>query len=140
VTVTGRVRGTEADARLELRDGRWQARRIGVAEMAGKFPYQLAQRYVMADDESTELTPVPAGRENDWLNLGYAFHWWIFAAGVFGALFWLARREQRASLPPSASSASSSRPSSGSSSSSKDRLSGDRLSGDRDVAQEQGFR
>ncbi len=98
VTISGRVRASEAGPRLELRDGHWQARRIGLAEIGGKLPYPLAGRYVMADDESTELTPVPAGRENDWLNLGYAFQWWIFAAGVFFALFWLARRQQRANL------------------------------------------
>lgn len=106
VTVTGRVRASEADPRLELRDGRWQSRRIGVTDLAGKVPYQLAPRYVMADDESTDLTPVPAGKENDWLNFGYAFQWWIFAGGVFIALFWLLRREQRALENPSAVTAS----------------------------------
>ncbi len=100
VTITGRLRATESGPRLELRDGRWQARRIGVTEMAGKVPYELAPRYVMADDESTDLTPIPANNENDWLNLGYAFQWWIFAGGVFIALFWLARREQRTSQNP----------------------------------------
>ncbi|GIH09311.1 SURF1-like protein [Rhizocola hellebori] len=130
VTVAGRVRATEQGARLELRDGRWQARRIGVAEIAGKVPYQLAGRYVMADDESTELTPIPAGRENDWLNLGYAFQWWIFAAGIFGALIWLARREQRANLTSSGSGSPSPR----------EPMSGDRLSGDRDISQEQSLR
>ena len=95
VTITGRVRAGETDPRLELRDGLWQARRIGVAELAGKVPYPLAARYVMADDKSTDLTPVPADTENDWLNFGYALQWWIFAGGIFIALFWLLRREQQ---------------------------------------------
>lgn len=116
VTVTGRVRATESDPRLELRNGHWEARRIGVAQIAVKVPYKIAPTYVMAADSATELTPVPAGRENDWLNLGYAVQWWIFAGGAFFALFWLARRERRASLGLT------------------------RPSGDRDVAQQESLR
>jgi cytochrome oxidase assembly protein ShyY1 len=100
VTVTGRVRTTEPDPRVELRDGQWQARRVGVPEIASKLPYKVAPAYVLADDESTDLVPVPVSRENDWLNLGYAFQWWIFAAGSFFAYFWLLRREHRQLAAP----------------------------------------
>jgi cytochrome oxidase assembly protein ShyY1 len=95
VTVTGRVRATESDPRVELREGQWQARRIGIPELASKLPYQVAPTYVAADDESTDLVPIPVSRENDWLNLGYAVQWWIFAGGIFFAYFWLLRREHR---------------------------------------------
>ncbi len=95
VTLTGRVRASESGARVELLDGRWQARRIGVGEIASKLPYRVAPTYVLADDEHTELVPIPSSRENDWLNLGYAIQWWIFAGGSFFGLYWLARRELR---------------------------------------------
>jgi len=95
VTLTGRVRAGETGARPELRNGRWQIRRIGPEELAPKLPYRVASVYVLADAEFTDLVPVPSDRENDWLNLGYAIQWWIFAAGSFFALFWLARRESR---------------------------------------------
>jgi cytochrome oxidase assembly protein ShyY1 len=95
VTITGRVQFTEADPRLELREGNWEARRIGVPEIASKLPYKLSPVYLLADDEVTDLVPVPSQRENDWLNLGYAVQWWLFAAGAFVALAWLYRREQR---------------------------------------------
>ncbi len=104
VTINGRVRFTESDPRLELREGRWEARRIGLPEIASKVPYRLAQTYLLADDEVTDLVPVPSERENDWLNLGYAVQWWIFAAGAFVALAWLARKEVRASQAPPADS------------------------------------
>jgi len=95
VTVIGRVRATESDPKVELRDGQWQARRVGVPEIASKLPYRVAPAYVTADDQSTDLVPIPVSRENDWLNLGYAVQWWIFAAGSFFAYFWLLRREHR---------------------------------------------
>ncbi|WP_246002155.1 SURF1 family protein [Allorhizocola rhizosphaerae] len=95
VTLTGRVRASESGARVQLINGSWQARRVGVGEIASKLPYRVAPTYVLADDEYTELVPIPSSRENDWLNLGYAIQWWIFAAGSFFALYWLARRELR---------------------------------------------
>jgi cytochrome oxidase assembly protein ShyY1 len=104
VTVTGRVRAAERDPKVELRDGQWQARRVGVPEIAAKLPYRVAPAYVTADDESTDLVPVPVGRENDWLNLGYAVQWWIFASGLFFAYFWLLRREHRQPAMPAAAS------------------------------------
>lgn len=113
VTVTGLVRESESGARVQLRDGRWQARRVGVAEIGAELPYPIAPVYVLADDQSTELVPVPAEHENDWLNFGYAFQWWIFAGASFFALYWLARRESRA---------------------------GRAVSGERDVAQEESLR
>jgi hypothetical protein len=61
--------------------------------LAAKLPYNVNPAYVLADDESTDLTPIPSKRENNWLNLGYAFQWWIFSAGVWFGLYWLARRE-----------------------------------------------
>jgi cytochrome oxidase assembly protein ShyY1 len=97
VTINGRVRFTESDPKLELRDGHWEARRIGVQQIAAKVPYKLAEVYLLADDEVTDLVPVPSQRENDWLNLGYAFQWWLFATGSFVALAWLARRDIRTS-------------------------------------------
>lgn len=96
VTLTGRVRASESGARTELRNGRWQARRVGVAEIAAKLPYQVAPVYLLVDDDFTELVPISSDRENDWLNLGYAVQWWIFAAGSLFGLFWLARRDLRA--------------------------------------------
>lgn len=93
LTITGRVRDSESDSRMELREGRWEARRIAVAEIGSKLPYQLSPVYVLADDEVTDLVPVPSSRENDWLNLGYAIQWWIFAGGAVVAYFWLLRRE-----------------------------------------------
>lgn len=95
VSIIGRVRNPESGARVELRDGQWQARRIGVPEIAPKLPYRVAPVYVTADDGSTELVPIPAGRENDWLNLGYAVQWWLFAGGALFAYYWLLRREHR---------------------------------------------
>lgn len=95
VTIVGRVRATESDPRVELRDGQWQARRVGVPEIASKLPYRVAPAYVTAEDGSTDLVPVPVSRENDWLNFGYAFQWWILATGAFFAYFWLLRREHR---------------------------------------------
>lgn len=100
VTLTGRVRATESDPKVELRNGHWEARRIGIPEISSKLPYKVALVYVLADDEVTDLVPVPSQRENDWLNLGYAVQWWLFAAGSFVALYWLARREQRTSPQP----------------------------------------
>ncbi|HEX6685931.1 MAG TPA: SURF1 family protein [Candidatus Limnocylindrales bacterium] len=123
VSVVGRVRAPESGAtRIELRDGQWQARRVGVAEIAPKLPYKVAPVYVTADDESTELVPISAGRENDWLNLGYAVQWWLFAGGALFAYFWLLRREYRQPAPASASSS---------------RLLDGELDGERHVPQEQ---
>jgi cytochrome oxidase assembly protein ShyY1 len=102
VTVVGRVRASESHPQVELRDGQWQARRIGVPEIASKLPYKVAPAYVAADDESTELVPIPVSRENDWLNFGYAFQWWIFAGGLIFAFFWLLRREHRQLTAPAA--------------------------------------
>jgi len=104
VTVVGRVRATESGSGVELRDGQWQARRVAVPEIASKLPYKVAPAYVTADDESTELVPIPVSRENDWLNFGYAFQWWIFAAGSFFAYLWLLRREHRQLTAPAAQS------------------------------------
>jgi cytochrome oxidase assembly protein ShyY1 len=95
ITIIGRVRAPESGARAELRDGYWQARRIGVAELGSKLPYKVAPVYVMAADESTDLVPIPASRENDWLNLGYAVQWWLFSGGTLFAFYWLLRREHR---------------------------------------------
>jgi len=100
VTVTGRVRATESNPQVELRDGQWQARRVGVPEIASKLPYKVAPAYVTVDDGSTDLVPIPVSRENDWLNFGYAFQWWIFAAGSFFAYYWLLRREHRTLTAP----------------------------------------
>jgi cytochrome oxidase assembly protein ShyY1 len=94
VTVLGRVRAAEHGGNVELRNGHWEARRVDVPALAGKLPYKVSQAYVLADDESTDLTPIPSQRENNWLNLGYAFQWWIFSAGVWFGLYWLARRER----------------------------------------------
>lgn len=124
VTVTGRVRATESDPRVELRDGQWQARRVGVPEIASKLPYRVAPAYVTADDQSTDLVPIPVERENDWLNLGYAVQWWIFASGAFFAYFWLLRREHRQSTAPVAAISGS------------DLLGAARSSGERHVAQQ----
>jgi cytochrome oxidase assembly protein ShyY1 len=103
VTISGRIRATESDPRVELRDGQWQARRIGVPEIASKLPYRVAPGYVTADDDSTDLVPIPVSKQNDWLNFGYAFQWWIFAAGSFFAYFWLLRREHRGLTGPTQS-------------------------------------
>jgi cytochrome oxidase assembly protein ShyY1 len=98
ITILGRVRAAERDGHVELINGRWEARRVDVPALAVKLPYKVAPVYVLADDESTDLTPIPSERENNLLNLGYAFQWWIFAAGAFVALYWLARREQKMEL------------------------------------------
>jgi hypothetical protein len=42
---------------------------------------------------------IPVSHENDWLNLGYAFQWWIFAGGALFAFGWLARKEGRRQAP-----------------------------------------
>jgi cytochrome oxidase assembly protein ShyY1 len=101
VTVLGRVRAAESGGNVELRNGHWEARRIDVPALAGKLPYKVSAAYVLADDESTDLTPIPSQRENNWLNLGYAFQWWIFSAGVWFGLYWLARRELSSEEVPS---------------------------------------
>lgn len=95
VTLSGRVRAAESNARAQLLNGRWQVRRIGVGEIGSKLPYQIAPVYLLADDESTDLVPIPSRRENNWLNLGYAVQWWLFAGGSLFGLFWLGRRELR---------------------------------------------
>lgn len=105
VTVVGRVRAPESDPRVQLLDGQWQARRVGVPEIAAKLPYKVAPTYITADADSTELVPIPVSRENDWLNFGYAFQWWIFAAGSIFAYFWLLRREHRQLAGPAATTA-----------------------------------
>jgi cytochrome oxidase assembly protein ShyY1 len=93
VTVLGRVRAAEHGGNIELRNGHWEARRVDVPALAAKLPYKVSPVYVLADDVSTDLTPIPSERENNWLNLGYAIQWWLFSAGVWFGLYWLARRE-----------------------------------------------
>jgi cytochrome oxidase assembly protein ShyY1 len=95
VTLQGRVRASESGGKVESRNGHWEARRIDIPALAPKLPYPAAPVYVLADDESTSLTPIPSQRENNWLNFGYAIQWWLFSAGVWFGLYWLARREQR---------------------------------------------
>lgn len=114
ITIIGRVRNAESDGNVELRNGHWEARRVDVQALAVKLPYKVAPSYVLADDDSTDLTPIPSQRENNWLNLGYAIQWWLFAAGIWFGLYWLARREQR--------------------------MLGEDSSGESDIAQEQRFR
>jgi cytochrome oxidase assembly protein ShyY1 len=95
VTILGRVRAAESGGKVESRNGHWEARRVDIHALAAKLPYPVAPVYVLADDESTDLKPIPSQRENNWLNFGYAIQWWLFSAGVWFGLYWLARREQR---------------------------------------------
>jgi cytochrome oxidase assembly protein ShyY1 len=134
-TIIGRVRASEPGANPELRDGHWQSRRIGIAELGAKLPYRVAPVFVSADGDSTELVPIPVEHENDWLNFGYAFQWWLFAAGVFWAFYWLLRREHRqlSGAPVAAGDRLSGAP--GAPVAAGDRLSS--ASGQGDVAQEE---
>ncbi len=94
-TIIGRVRTAERGGNVQVRNGHLEARRVDVASLATKLPYPIAKMYVLADDQSTDLTPIPSERENNWLNLSYAVQWWLFSAGVWVGLYYLARREQR---------------------------------------------
>ena len=103
VTVVGRVHLTESGAgAVDQRNGHWETRRVSVPAIAGKLPYPVLGAYVLADADTPGaqgLTAIEVGHENDWLNLGYAVQWWIFAAGALVGVAYLARkdlREQRA--------------------------------------------
>ncbi|GAA1642497.1 SURF1 family protein [Catellatospora bangladeshensis] len=99
VTVVGRVHLTESGAgAVDQRNGRWETRRVGVPAIAERLPYPVLGAYVLADQDTPGaqgLTAVTVGHENDWLNLGYAVQWWIFAAGALVGVGYLARRDLR---------------------------------------------
>ena len=103
VTVVGRVHLTESGAgAVDQRNGHWETRRVSLPAIADKLPYPVLGAYVLADSDTPGaqgLTAIEVGHENDWLNLGYAVQWWIFAAGALVGVAFLARkdlREQRA--------------------------------------------
>ena len=87
---------------VEQRNGHWETRRVSVPAIADKLPYPVLGAYVLADADTPGaqgLTAIEVGHENDWLNLGYAVQWWIFAAGALVGVAYLSRkdlREQRA--------------------------------------------
>ncbi|MEV4411927.1 SURF1 family protein [Catellatospora sp. NPDC049609] len=100
VTVVGRVHLTESGAgAVEQRNGHWETRRVGVPAIAERLPYPVLGAYVLADEDTPGaqgLTAIPVDHENDWLNLGYAVQWWIFAVGALVGVAYLARRDLRA--------------------------------------------
>ncbi|GAB4050248.1 SURF1 family cytochrome oxidase biogenesis protein [Catellatospora paridis] len=109
VTVVGRVHLTESGAgAVDQRNGHWETRRVSVPAIADKLPYPVLGAYVLADADTPGaqgLTAIEVGHENDWLNLGYAIQWWIFAAGALVGVAYLYRkdqREQRAAAEPGA--------------------------------------
>jgi cytochrome oxidase assembly protein ShyY1 len=97
VTITGRVHLSEStSAPVEQRNGHWETRRMHLPAIVGKLPFPVYDAYLLADQDSPGadgLKAIPVGHENDWLNLGYAVQWWIFAAGALFALVFFARRE-----------------------------------------------
>ncbi|MEU7824981.1 SURF1 family protein [Catellatospora sp. NPDC049133] len=99
VTVVGRVHLTESGASgVDQRNGHWETRRVSVPAIAEKLPYPVLGAYVLADADTPGaqgLTAIEVGHENDWLNLGYAVQWWIFAAGALVGVAYLARKDLR---------------------------------------------
>jgi cytochrome oxidase assembly protein ShyY1 len=97
LTLSGRVHLSESGSvPVQQRNGHWETRRVHLPTITGKLPYPVYGAYLLADDQApgtSGLKPIPVDRENDWLNLGYAVQWWIFAAGALFALVFLARRE-----------------------------------------------
>jgi cytochrome oxidase assembly protein ShyY1 len=97
LTISGRVHLSESSsAPIEHRNGHWETRRVHLPVINEKLPYPVFDAYLLADQETPgagELKAIPVDRENDWLNLGYAVQWWIFAAGALFALVFFARRE-----------------------------------------------
>jgi cytochrome oxidase assembly protein ShyY1 len=105
VTVTGLLRLPESRGTdVTRREGRLETRRIAVARIAAALPYPVFGGFVQLDGQTPPadpaFVPVPADRENDWLNGGYAVQWWLFAGMTLVALAWLARREARNRAAP----------------------------------------
>ncbi|WP_320069348.1 SURF1 family protein [Micromonospora sp. RTGN7] len=100
VTVVGRVHPTESGTgAIGRREGRLEARRIGVPRLARELPYPVHGAFVLLDEQTPTADPlfraVPIGHTNNWQNLGYVVQWWLFAAMTLFGYGWVARREAR---------------------------------------------
>ncbi|MFG1951006.1 SURF1 family protein [Micromonospora sp. NPDC048830] len=100
VTVVGRVHPSESGAGpVDRRNGRLEARRIGVPRLARELPYPVHGAYVLLDEQTPAADPVfqavPIGHTNNWQNFGYVVQWWLFAAMTLFGYGWVARREAR---------------------------------------------
>ncbi|SCL38996.1 Cytochrome oxidase assembly protein ShyY1 [Micromonospora rhizosphaerae] len=100
VTVAGRVMASESGAGpVDRRDGKLEARRIGVPRLARELPYPVYGGYLLLDEQTPAADPafqaVPIGHTNNWQNFGYVVQWWIFAAMTLVGYGWGARKEAR---------------------------------------------
>jgi cytochrome oxidase assembly protein ShyY1 len=101
VVVTGVVRPSESRGTEVTRspDGRLETRRIAVPRIAAELPYPVYGAFVQLDGQEPAadgaFRPVPADRQNDWLNFGYALQWLLFALLTLVAYGWLAHRRAR---------------------------------------------
>ncbi len=82
---------------IERREGRIQARRVAVGQLAAELPYPVYGAYLLLTEQTPAndpaFTPIPVEHENALQNGGYAIQWWVFAAMALGVYVWLARRE-----------------------------------------------
>lgn len=98
VTVVGRVHLSESMAgSVSQRDGRIEARRIGVPELAAELPHPTYGAYLLVDEQTPAadpaFTPIPIRHENNWQNGGYVVQWWLFAGMALVGYGYVARRE-----------------------------------------------
>ncbi len=98
ITVTGLLRPTEPPVERDPGQGSGlpsgQLEAVAITDLINVWPYPLLiTGYVLAQSEQPALGVVPhripppaAGTGLDWLNLGYAIQWWLFAG--FGLFMW----------------------------------------------------
>jgi cytochrome oxidase assembly protein ShyY1 len=94
VTVTGLLHPTEVPVDRAPGQGSGlppgQLETIAITDLINLWPYPLITGYVAAETESPPSQPAPqrlprpvADTGLDWLNVGYAIQWWLFAGFAF---------------------------------------------------------
>lgn len=105
VSVTGRVHLSESRPRpVQRRDGRLEARRIAVPQLAGELPYPVFNAYVLLTEQTpaaaSALVAIPVRTDNAWQSGAYAWQWWLFAVLTVGWFVWSVRREGHGGARP----------------------------------------